>query len=61
MTDQTEVPGNPSDAYVEKQAERRSEAMGIGDRPSKYHQWVPGQGWVFSLSTMCLPVNSLPT
>lgn len=47
MTDQTEVPGNPSDAYVEKQAERRSEAMGIGDRPSKYHQWVPGQGWVF--------------
>ena len=37
----------PSQEYIDKMAVYRSDAMGIGPRPSPYHQWIPGIGWTF--------------
>lgn len=59
MSEEKKPIGNPSDAYKKKHEERRSEAMGIGDRPSNYHQWVPGMGWVFMPEYDVLPGQQL--
>lgn len=37
----------PSQEYIDRMAIYRSDAMGIGPRPSPYHQWIPGIGWTF--------------
>lgn len=43
-----EVANGPSADYIARMNQQfHNNKMGMGNRPSPYHQWIPGYGWQF--------------